>query len=415
MDGIKAIGEAASAAEAAGWRTTISHPAKSVEMARQVGLVLAAGIDSLYLAVDLTWYSDRFLTYLEKIKIKAAEFNVSLPGTLDDWQFNVEPHGLRGYSWTLSSAEYFVKFGAWQKPGARPSALIEIRSEALWLHGAAECVDRILRLLNCAGAKIEIAKVSRVDPCVDMLLPECIWHAELRRHRICRARSVTLHEDGDRLTGFEFGKGDLRARFYDKDLEIRVKSKKEWMRDIWNLHEVPEGAYVVRIEFQLRREVLRQLCVNTVWDLINHPRNLWNYCTHSWLRFVNDPKLHPDQQHTMAWWKILQDGFHGSQDAHPLIRAKIVQMNQTQLAQQLFGQFTSLIALKSEEMEPDVKLDEQLSILPESAKLIGMDDKQLSQRVKRKLSKFIHDVEKFKAADKERERLGLPVQVKKSA
>jgi hypothetical protein len=40
------------------------------------------------------------------------------------------------------------------------------------------------------------------------------------------------------LSVFRWGGNQFKGRLYDKPLEIKQKSKKFWMYDIWNLEEV---------------------------------------------------------------------------------------------------------------------------------------------------------------------------------
>jgi len=269
-------------------------------------------------------------------------------------------------------------------------------------------VDRILSLLNGAGATVDKAKASRVDVCLDILVPKELWNINLVNQRVTRAYEYASHGRKENFSGFTVGKGDILARLYNKDLEIRLKSKKTWMYDIWQLPQVPEEYRAIRIEFQIRREALVELGIDTIWQFANYPRNLWSYCTQCWLKFQDHPELHHTQQTTLPFWSTVQNGFLGSQPAHPLIRAKMVNVKRVQLAQQFLGQFTSLIAIDSEELEPQVSLEDKTPLLKESAVLIGMDDQKLSERVRRKLAKYVHEIQKFKDAEARRKTLNLP-------
>ena len=288
--------------------------------------------------------------------------------------------------------------------------MIEISSVALWMQGVAESVDRILFLLKHAGGWATSVKVSRIDLCLDLLVQKTLWSAELAKNIVCRARAKTNHESGRTFSGFEFGRGKISCRMYDKPLEIAEKSKKTWFYDIWNIiqDEMPEELRVIRTEFQLRREALKELGLNTVWDFINHPRNLWAYCVQEWLKFTDDPLRDPREQSLLPFWKTVQDGFMGSQGAHPLIRAKAVNIKKKQLAQQLIGQLTSLIVVESQKFGPDVDIDDQLPLLARCAALTGMDSAALTERVRRKQGKYLRAVEKYDDAEIQRKRLGFP-------
>jgi hypothetical protein len=236
----------------------------------------------------------------------------------------------------------------------------------------------------------------------------------LTEHAVTRARKTSFHKDGRKFTGVQYGKGSIVGRLYDKALEIATQSHKTWMYDIWNINEgeLPDELRVIRVEFQLRREVLKDLALDTVWDLINHPRNLWAYCTHNWLKFTDDPELETRFQETLAFWKTVQEGFMGGQLGEPLIRAKAVNVKKKQIAQQLLGQLTSLVVIDTDEFAPALELDRQLPLVMQSAALIGMDDAAFSERVRLKQGKYLRTVEKFKDAETQRKVLRLPQWIK---
>lgn len=58
------------------------------------------------------------------------------------------------------------------------------------------------------------------------------------------------------MTGFRIGCGNIFARLYDKGLEIKTKSKKFWMFDLWKLESIPEGFKAIQgSQLQLIRQV----------------------------------------------------------------------------------------------------------------------------------------------------------------
>jgi hypothetical protein len=294
--------------------------------------------------------------------------------------------------------------------------MIDIHSEALWMQGAVEAIDRILSLLKSVGAYSGDIKLSRVDLCLDLLVQAPLWSMDLREHIVTRARKKCYYEDGRDFSGMEIGgRGPLIARLYDKDLEIRTVSKKIWLYDIWNLEEVPENFRVFRTEFQLRREAIKELGIDSVWEFTNHPRNLWAYCTQSWLRFSDNPLIEKRFQTVLPFWKTIQDNFLGGQRAEPLIRAKVVNVKRKQLAQQMMGQFTSLISIGTDNMSPCVRLEDHMAVVTDSAEMLGLDDFALSERVRRKKGKYLKGKEKFKDAEEKRKAHGFPHQRKKAA
>ena len=380
------------------------------------GRVLCSGFDTLVLALSICWKNDEFFKLLTQLKINAVAQKAPMPGAIeaggDRWIFNVRPHGTEGYAFLLNSHDYNIKLVQSMIPRARPSAMVEIRSATLWEFGPNKAVERILNLLISQGADIDKAMASRGDPCLDILLPEAIWNAELPRKSVKRASSGGIYLDDDVLCGFKIGAGNILVRLYDKPYEIKTKSKKSWMYDLWKLKEVPAGSRIVRVEFQLRREALQELGIDTIWELLNHSGNLWAYLTEKWIKFQDCPEIHHTQQKTLPWWKTVQRGFVGAQGSCPLIRAKSINANKVQISQQLFGQLSSVLALESDgDITPggEIQIEEPLSKVIECAALIGMNPSKLYERVRRKMARYVQDIEKFRKAQEERKAKGLPV------
>jgi hypothetical protein len=377
------------------------------------GRVLGSGVDSLELAVDVFWLKADFLNTLKALKEEACKSKSEMPSSLKgegfEWSFRVRTHGRDGYEWILESAEYHVVIGSWMTPRSRPSILIKIYCQTLWLYGVIESVDRILTLLTCAGAKVNEAKLSRVDLCVDILLPKSLWKFHLIKHRVTWAEKYAFHGAQNDVSGFTIGQGGMfSARLYDKEREIRDVSKKFWMFDVWQIKEVPKSCRVIRVEFQLRREAILELGMSSVWSFVNNPRNVWAYCTRTWLKFQDNPKLHHTLQSTLPFWVTVQNGFLGGQEEQPVLRAKMVNVKREQLSQQLMGQLTSLISIDNHDIEPKLKVEEQLPVVTRSAALIGMNDDGLSEKVRRKKGKYLKAIKKFKEIEEDRKALDLP-------
>jgi hypothetical protein len=406
--------ETTPAAAGEGWRTTNSHP---TDFSKKVGIEgkhLASGIDSMVLAVDLIWKDSSFFKQLAILKAKAKESEAPQPIQLKSPDgkhslvMEVKAFGRDGYEWMLESPECFIRLGDWLRPKSRPSAMIEVRSQALWLYGAVEMIDRLVELINGAGALFSEAKVSRVDLCLDLLIPKKLWKLKLFDNVMTFAQTRDFHVRSGNFTGASIGRGRFTARIYDKVYEIEKKSFKTWMYDIWNLHEIKPHLRVIRFEFQLRREGLRELAFDTVWQVLNNPRAIWAYCTREWMTFVNDRNLHKRDQVLQPFWKTVQEGFLGGQHGTPAIRAKIVNVKKRQLAQQMLGQLTSIIAMDSDSAYPTVRLEEQLDKVTECAELIKMDDDLLSERVRLKQAKNFRALDNFDMAQAQRAANGLP-------
>ncbi len=333
---------------------TISPPAKVKLNSRDTFKVLASGIDTLDLSIDVYWNDDSFFIYLEEMKDIAVQMEnsvpIKLPGT--DMIASIRSYGRKGHKWILENGDFEMTIGNWLKPKSRPSVMVHIPSEALWLKGPNGIVEHLCETLFSAGAESICIKPSRVDLCLDMTFPVKLWNADLLPLRVTPSHYAAPYFNHSKMTGISIGKGDIAARLYDKPLEIRQKSKKFWMYDIWRIEEeIPEDLKIIRVEGQFRRTVIRELGIEILEELFSHIDNLWGYFTFNWLKFQDNQGKHHTMRTTLPWWDIVQNNFLGIQEPTPLIRCKMLHPKKKQLFDQSYGTLTSLLACEHEEKE----------------------------------------------------------------
>ena len=377
---------------------TNSPPSKVKLEDNEPARVLASGIDSLVLALSVSWADMETFQTLEALKAKAKKAKDDEPAELivdnesSPWRFVVKPHGAGGFEWLLTSQELGMKIGNWLEPQQRPSVMIDIRSEKLWAQGPSNSVERVIKLVQALGGEVLEVKVSRVDLCVDTLIRSDDWSMGLISSFVTRARNIQLHTQSRELSGFSIGKGKISARLYDKPMEIKAKSKKTWMYDIWGIESVGEDYRIIRTEFQLRREILLELGFSE-WTIVHRFHHLiWGYCSTMWLRLVEDASLHHTQQRLLPWWRAVESGFHGSQGGNPLVRDRSTTLDKRQLAAQAIGSLSSLLSidLKPSELESGDSLDRQshlLLALKEAIENIAYDDDEFTHRLRKKQAK----------------------------
>ena len=339
---------------------TISPPANVISSPETDFRVLSSNIDTLYLSMNISWHDETFFRILDNEKNKAAKvkqnsfINFILPdGNLS---FEIKPFGVNGYSWLIYNRNYSLKIGNWLQPLSRPSIMIEIHSETLWSFGPLEAVKYIVNFIRFFGGEMKSIKPSRVDLCLDLLVPENFWNIDLIKYKVTRATDTRTHFKHNKLTGISIGKGKISARLYDKVLEIKQQSKKFWMFDIWGFQEVPEGKRVIRIEFQLRRELLKELNIDLIYTMFRYIDNIWGYCAQQWLKFQDYPSKHHNSRKTFPWWQVVQNGFMGIQAPEPLIRYKSINTNEKYIYNQTLGALTSNAALVAENNITDTRM-----------------------------------------------------------
>lgn len=381
-----------------GGQPSISPPANVKISDELPPKVLASGIDTLVLAIEANWRTENLFNYLAQKKENAKKVNNSVPGILspendsDDWPFMIPPHGRRGYEWLLVGKEFELRILNSMEAKSRPSVMAEIRSETLWSHGPKESVLRIVNLLDGVGADILNVKPSRVDLCADIMLPSDIWKPEIADYRVTRATGVNLFFNFSALQGIRIGQGHISARLYDKPLEITQKSKKFWMFNIWGIDSAPENRKIIRVEFQLRREGIKELITGSIYELLEKSDKVWAYCTQLWLKFQTNPGKHHTQRETLPWWKEIQNGFMGIQNPNALVRIKAFKTDRKQLTAQAYGLLTSLQAVKLEERNTvksfPVKIEHILYTFLNELIENGKDADDIIQDVDRKRSKY---------------------------
>ena len=397
---------------------TISPPAK-VKSGTLVGAkVLASGVDSLNLALDVKWEDPLFLEILEIYRKNAQDLGKSFPLTLripklnEELLFNFAPYGTKGYKWLLSGHEYALRLYDSMEPKSRPNVMIEIRSETLWRRGIREAIDVILEALRGWGANIINVKTSRIDLCMDILLPKRLWKESLFRNMVARSRNDAKYTKNKDLTGVTIGKGKLSGRIYDKALEIQISSNKTWMYKVWEIDEVPENKRAIRIEFQLLREPIKELGFDTIEETLQNLEAIWAYCTQEWLKFQTNPGKHHTQRKVLPWWKLVQNSFLGIPEPTPAVRSKAVQTTQQQLASQIVGLITSLAATKDqfgdEPLLSEVSPEALTNVFRKALRIVAKSNEELCESINDKRARNHRGKQKHQSANWKRLNRGLP-------
>lgn len=396
---------------------TISPPSK-VKVDPSSTQILASGFDTLNLTIDVFWKNSIFFSLLSGAKERAKETRKDEPLEIPSdsknysWKVSVKLHGSNGYEWLISNKEFTLKIGSWRRPQSKPSIVVEIRSETLWHLGPEDAIENIILLLLSQGGSRIAIKPSRVDLCVDILLPEELWGPHLIEYATTRSTYIGPHYTHRKLTGISISKGKISARLYDKPLEIRQQSKKFWMYDIWGIKEVPAGYKIIRVEFQLRREMQTELSIKTLEDLFPHCNKIWAYCAQKWLKFQTNPGKHHTQRKTLPWWKVVQNGFLGVQDPEPLVRSKAIQHDIDASMDQAIGHLRAIICARQANLELDsfVPAEIEDALRPILRKINHTEETKadFSQSVKDKNSKYIRMLQRHLDAEKARKSCSFP-------
>ena len=80
--------------------------------------------------------------------------------------------------------------------------------------------------------------------------------------------------------------GNIGARLYNKRLEIEKKSRKFYIYELWLAAGWDTSKQVWRMEYEAKREVLKQLGICKLDNLLQLQTALWIYLTQDWLRLA---------------------------------------------------------------------------------------------------------------------------------
>lgn len=276
---------------------------------------------------------------VQKEKLRAARFQEPAPLCLGSDEFLLSPHGTSsGYPFLIRNQEYAIAFGEFNDP----SFHVTYSSQALW-HETADTLHR--RFLDWAAsvgyAPFKPETLSRVDLCFDYHLP-CIDFDE--DAFVSLSNKDSQHREDGKVQTFTFGKAKIVLRVYDKVAEIRQQSGKTWFFDLWG-----QAEDVWRIEWQVRKELLRRFDILTFTELQDRAGDLLRYLAseHDTLRVPTSDTnrsrwpLHP------LWLDLQQQILHFN--AQGLYRsfnqADTIEQRLTRLAISQYGNLKQLAAL----------------------------------------------------------------------
>lgn len=383
-----------------------SAPLGPTEAAR----VLATGIDTFNFSMQVNFPDKELHNKLACLKSEAQDNENKLPVTLavadgaQDLRLQVYPGGGNGMEYLIGNDQMVLSFSRSERArGTRPSVMVELKSEPLWHHGFDPMVERVLSIIRGLRGGIVNIKPSRADLCCDVLIRESDWHEQLRHSMVTRAHKLDPHVMRRRLSGFSIGTGIVSARLYDKPFEIECKGGgKRWFFKVWGVDAAPGGHLIVRVEFQLRREWLKNFGVDTMADFREKLPALLAYLTRRWLRLVDDASKHHTMQAVLPWWEVIQNQTMQVQHATPAVRREAIAADKLRVSQGLVGYLEAMTAILLE----GVDLNDDGSLDPHSVAQMAIEQAlretyrtsgEFTRRVKRKQAKRHRSTTKFNA------------------
>lgn len=223
--------------------------------------LLLAGHDTIECAYYLTPSDACLLDYeylaTEKEKIRQSKSRKPTHIKLGCEEFMLASHGTKsGYPFLIENDTFSIQFGEFNIP----SFFVTFRSIGLWHSGAQILHERFITWAQSVGlVSSQPERLSRVDFTFDYHLPIIDFDED---NFISQATKDNQHRKHRKVQTFRLGEGSVILRVYNKSDEIQEKSAKTWFYDLWGREEE-----VWRIEWQIRKECLRSVGIQTYEDL----------------------------------------------------------------------------------------------------------------------------------------------------
>lgn len=361
--------------------------------------MLLKGIDSIEFGLEIDCYASEMHSFLEKFKKHKEdaqnnkfEQKINLGGI----EFIIHPTGQKFYSYRLTCKDFMIAFADTELPNNSP-VHVRLLSSFIWSFGLKEAVNSFMNWFKSFSVTVSDNKLSRVDTCLDT--DEIRFLQSDANDIVARARCKTEHfvneeyTEGRVFSGLTIGRGDpLLARIYNKTLEIK-KSGKTWFKDIWIENGWIENKDVWRVEFQLRRAVLKELGIFNIDNFLNKQNELWSYLTENWLslRTINNQNV--SRSKVKRKWRIVQKADFDYQP-NPLIRNKIKLGNLQCLLDQAAGLMMSVASLSDHNsIEETSNLLKSWFEIKMSSKNVTFDEEKM-----RRQNQFLNILREVKGA-----------------
>lgn len=197
--------------------------------------------------------------------------------------FEVKDKGAGMFPFVLDDNAYRFQFS---RPGKKlPMAYVKVSAEYLAHKGPRAVEEELGFLLLHFGEITGRNMVSRIDLAADFSSP-CIMDSWHRSAWVTRAVEIHSYAKDQEFTGWTIGMGGvIGARLYDKTKEIK-HSGKSWAESLWVPAGWLPGQQVWRLEFEFKRDYLKERQLSSLESVLVNLNGLWSYATTEWLRLT---------------------------------------------------------------------------------------------------------------------------------
>lgn len=265
----------------------------------------------------------------------------------DNYGFCLKRSGSKYFPYVLQSGDIFLSLA--NRETTSTIANLSLKIGSITCQGDLPQFFRMFRnFLWETGIQIVEEKISRVDFCADFAVSLASTHIEENDKQITRANHLNVYHERRKLTGATIGKGSILCRVYDKIQEMKnSQDAVKWLffKDKWDSSGV-EYTDVTRVEFQLRRQYLKEISVDDFSQLITKTQSIWSYLTQDWLRLasrsVDRENRNQDKMPVSSFWLMVQSAY---EKEISVVRQKVKNFcNIPALGKQIRGCMTSILA-----------------------------------------------------------------------
>lgn len=221
--------------------------------------VLWSGVDTLEASFKGE-LAPELAEYLDELKALAQLEERPVTTILGDYPFSVSGSGLKPWRWLLKGDDFHLRLS----PSRHiPTASVRLLSVALATYGHEQLYRLAYDVAGLVG-ELDEAGASRLDIFADLqgFEPSVADMEGI----VCPASYRGVHLSGSVPQTFQYGKGALVLRVYNKTAEL-ASSHKAWLREVWATRDGYDSERDVwRVEVQLRREALSSLGCHTIAD-----------------------------------------------------------------------------------------------------------------------------------------------------
>lgn len=310
---------------------------REISSAALSGRLLHYGVDSLEYCAYCDFGDDweKITASLEEGKESARGLEEGVPFTVNgELSGNILPRGFGLFRYVIVTQFGQIRFAQQAVADSYPNVWVKCSSEGLHALSLEAIEAYFQSWIESLGGKVMAIKdkrtgqpvhnyrVNRLDLAADFRMSSPLTVDWLETRKVCRQTRWTSHLDGDRLQTYYVGdmkKSHVLMRIYDKLEQIRAENRAAHILDVWpdedgairrEAFTPTDGAHVWRVEFEVKKEVLREYEVVTLRDIAEKQQAIWRHLTVDWCAFREDTeasRTNVSRRPVSPFWLTVQE------------------------------------------------------------------------------------------------------------